>query len=271
MLRTITGLGSAVLLCWSVGATSVEVNIQGRTLLPAADGGTCIDISGDYPGVRIEASEAGKTPLICYSDAKEDMLALRNVTFVATVAIPEAQLSGKEPLAGQKDQAANPKPSGTDSGKILIEFQHTFPPGPNGRVMARFKIQGFFATENGVDVATGDKIRYVGVFSQGGKDDPITNPFDHEVTKELDSALFQYKGKKHYLISGPRTLKARLEFSFAGPGHKLTLLKGASVSIDTGSRFEDKLEEMETEELIPQQGQGGEGSEGAELDEEFSF
>ncbi len=269
MLRTIVGLGCASLLGWSATVYCVEVNIQGTTLIPVADGSTCIDISGEYPGVRIEASEAGKTPLVCYSDSKDEVLALRNVTFVSTLGASQPIPSELKQPDEENEVAVAPLPAGFEPGKIVIEFQHTFPPGPNGKVMARAKIHGVFTTPTGTEVATGDKIRYTGFFSQGGKDDLISEALDHEVSDEIDTALFEYNGKKRYLISGPRTLKAKLEFSFSAPGHMLTLLKGASVSIDTGSRFEDKLEEMETEtgEMIPEEP----AEEVPDLEEEFSF
>lgn len=264
MLRTITSLGSVVLLSWSVVTHSVEVNIQGTILLPDSDGGTCINIAGDYPGVRIEPSEAGKIPQVCYSDAKEDVLALRNATFIATAGTGMAKSS-----PAPTPNAAPTKGNTPGPGTVVIEYQHTFPPGPNGLVMARSKIDGFFATETGIGVASGGRIRFAGVFSQAGKDDTIADPLDHQVGETIDSALFRYNGKKRYLIAGPRTLKARLEFSFAAPGQKLSLLKGASVDIDSGSRFEDKLEEMEIEgaDLMPQ----GETPESPDVDDEFSF
>ncbi len=269
MLRTMMGLGCAALMSGSMAAHAVEATIQGKTLLPMADGSTCIDISGEYPGVRIEASEAGKTPLICFSDAREDVLALRNATFVATNAVSQPGSNGQT----QADTAASApndlSTGGSVADKVVIEFRHTFPPGPVGKVMARTKIDGFFTTGTGTEVATGDKVRFIGFFSQGGQEDPIAEALEYEVGEDTDSALFEYKGKKRYLIAGPRTLKARLEFSFVAPGHRMTLLKGAFVSIDTGSRFEDKLEEMESgaEELLPAEGV----QEEPELEEEFSF
>ena len=271
MLRTMMGLGCAALMGGSMAVHAVEATIQGTTLFPVADGSTCIDISGEYPGVRVEASEAGKTPLICFSDAREDVLALRNATFVATNAVSQPGPNGQiqaDAAAG----AANDPSSGALPDKVVIEFRHTFPPGPVGKVMARAKIDGFFTTETGVEVATGDKVHFIGFFSQGGQEDPIADALEHEVGEDTDSALFDYKGKKRYLIAGPRTLKARLEFSFVAPGHRMTLLKGAFVSIDTGSRFEDKLEEMESgaEELLPE-AEGEAQQEAPDLEEEFSF
>lgn len=221
---------SGVLLVWSISVPALEAMIQGKKLVPARESETCIEIAGEYPGVRIEPSEVGKVPQICYSDARRDILNIHNAVFVAT---------------GGKRSDAESANFGDTPQEVVIEFQHTFPPGPNGLIMARAKVEGFFTTATGLGVATGDALQFAGIFSQGEQEDYIAEPFTHTVGEELESALFEYKGKKRYLIAGPRTLRARLAFSFAAAGHKLALTKGASVSIDTGSTFEDKLEEME--------------------------
>lgn len=249
MQARVFGLAGAILV-WN--AQALEVTIQGRKLEPERASETCIEIAGEYPGVRIEPTEVGKVPQVCYSDARRDILNIHNAVFVAT----------------QSAEAAAPN-------EIVVEFQHTFPPGPNGLIMARARVEGFFATATGLGVAAGDKIRFAGSFSQGDQEDYVAEPFDYTVGEELESALFESKGKKRYLIAGPRTLKAKLTFSFSVPGHKLVLAKGASVSIDTGSTFEDKLEEMEAEakEFKEEEGEAPEGEqeEQAPPEEEFSF
>lgn len=255
------------LLAWSTTNQALEVIIQGQKLVPPRESETCIEIAGEYPGIRIEPSEAGKVPQICYSDARRDILNIHNAIFVAT----EGAVSGLQ--GGEKTSGAAGSEATNIPQEVIVEFQHTFPPGPNGLIMARAKIEGFFATATGLGVAVGDKIRFAGSFSQGDQEDYIAEPFAHTVGEELESAIFESKGKKRYLIAGPRTLKAKLAFSFTAAGHKLALAKGASVSIDTGSTFEDKLEEMETgaEELLKE----GESPEEEEAqpseEEEFSF
>lgn len=269
MGKAVVCLGGAALLGWVAGGHAFEVTIQGEKLLPKQESESCIEIAGEYPGVRIEASEVGEIPQICFSDAKRDILSLHNVTFVST--------RENTPPVSQKKEDPAAESRRTDPQPVVIEFRHTFPPGPNGLIMARAKIFGFFATATGVGVASGDRLHYTGMFSQEGQEDRIGDPFEHTVGEELESALFESRSKKRYLISGPRTLKGRLVFSFTAPGHKLTLTKGATVSIDTGSRFEDKLEEMEVgaAELLQEGEKGGVPSppeeEEPSLEEELSF
>ncbi len=258
-------------LVGSASVQALEVMIQGQKLVPERESETCIEIAGEYPGVRIEPSEAGKVPQICYSDARRDILNIHNAIFVATQGWAPGLQSGD-----QKDSGTGGPKVAAAPQEVIVEFQHTFPPGPNGLIMARAKIEGFFATATGLVVATVDKIHFAGTFSQGDQEDYIAEPFGHTVGEELESAIFENKGKKRYLIAGPRILRAKLTFSFTAAGHKLALAKGASVSIDTGSTFEDKLEEMEmgAEELL-KEGEGEaevpEEEEQPPLDEEFSF
>lgn len=246
MHRKIATMAGMIILLICTKPFAFEVTIQGKKLLTKEEGETCIDISGDYPGIQVIASTAGKTPQICFNDAKHDILSIHNVTFVAT----------------------------GDPNEVAIEFKHDFPPGPNGYVMARAKLNGFFASPTGLGVPTGDKIQFTGFFSQAGQEDPIAETFDHTVGDNVESALVEKRGKKRYLIAGPRTLIGRLQFSFVEPGHKLTLPAGTTVSIDLGSRFEDKLEEMDVElPALPGEEDAGEssGGEGEADDDEFSF
>ncbi len=240
----------AVLVGWSTWGFGFEVVIQGKRLVPQQETQTCIEIAGEYPGVRIEANEIGKTPQICFSDARRDIISLHNATFVAT---NEGAVARSSAETGVEEEATSTsRTAGSETAEsppklpdVVIEFSHTFPPGPNGHIMARTKIAGFFATPTGLGVASGNRIRFAGIFSQGGAEDLIAEPFDRVVGEDIDSAIFESKGKKRYLIAGPRTLKGRLVINFAAPGHKLTLVQGATVSIDRGARFEDKLEEVE--------------------------
>ncbi len=247
----------AVLLGWSTWGFAFEVVIQGKKLVPQQESQTCIEIAGEYPGVRIEADEIGKVPQICFSDARRDIISLHNVTFVATAGGTAAATASSQGLSD-----------------VVIEFSHTFPPGPNGHVMARAKIAGFFAPPTGVGVPSGNHVRFTGIFSQGGAEDRIAEPFDRVVGEDIDSAIFESKGKKRYLIAGPRTLKGRLVINFVAPGHKLTLVKGATVSIDHGARFEDKLEEVEQgvdllQGVVPEQAPEEEA--GPSLEEELQL
>lgn len=202
-------------------ASALSVEIQGTKLETQLEGASCIDIAGDYPGVTVEPSEAGKTARICYNSAQVNSISILSTTFVA------------KPPAKQN---------------VSIRFEHAFPAGINGKIMARAKLQGFFATANGVGIPTGDKVSLVAFFSQSAHDDTIAEPLDFSVGDQIDSALFDYSVKEPYLISGPRTLKGSLKVVFAQPGHKLTLSDASGISIDTGSSFEDKLDTLELPE-----------------------
>jgi len=201
--------------------SALVVDIQGTRMEAQLEGGSCVDISGDYPGVRVETSTAGKTPRICYNSAQEDSIMILNTLFIA------------KPPAKQA---------------ISVKFEHDFPTGINGKIMARAKLQGFFSTADGVGIPTGDKLSLAAFFSQSGHDDPISEPLNLTVGDQIDSALFEYSVKKPYLISGPRTLKGAFTVVFSQPGHKLTLREISGISLDTGSSFQDKLDTLETPE-----------------------
>jgi hypothetical protein len=206
-------------------ATALTVDIQGVHLEPAMEGASCIDIAGDYPGVRIEADQPGQAARVCYSAARIDLISIANATLIATAPAKK---------------------------EILIRFEHGFPAGVNGKVTARAKLRGFFATESGVGVPTGDQLSLRAFFSQGKAEDLVSEPFDFTVGEELESALFEHSAKKQYLVAGPRSLKGMFKITFKSPGHKLTFPDKCLISLDTGSTFADKLESMELEGEAPQ-------------------
>jgi hypothetical protein len=211
---------SLILLFLLPGASSaLVVDIQGTRLAPRAPAEMCVDISGDYRGVRVEADKPGQIPRICYNSARQNSVSIANATFVA-----------KPPVKQE----------------VVIKFEHEFPPGINGKIMARAKLQGFFATGSGVGVPTGDKLKLEAFFSQGGSDDAIATPLEFVVGDQMDSALLDYSVKKRYLAAGSRTLKGILKIEFTGAEHKLALPERCVVSLDTGSTLEDKLDTLET-------------------------
>jgi len=212
-------------------ASALSVEIQGTRLSTEIEGASCIDIAGNYPGLTIEPSEKGKSPRICYNSNKVNALAILNSTFIAS-----------DPI--KKD--------------IVIRFEHEFPPGINGKIMSRAKLQGFFSNANGVGAPTGDKLSFSASFSQSKHDDAIAEPFNLVVGDDIDSALFDYSVKEQYLISGPRELRGAMKIMFNGTGHKLTLSDKSSISIDTGSTMADKLEAMQPE--APAGEEGGEAA-----------
>jgi hypothetical protein len=200
----------------SVSALVVE--IQGIRLETHMPGASCVEIAGNYPGVKIMPSENGKTPRICYNSNKVNIIAILDTTLIA-----------QNPV--KKD--------------IVLKFEHEFPAGINGKVMARSKLQGFFSTSSGVGIPTGDQVSLSAFFSQNSHDDAIVEPLSQTVGDDIESALFEFSVKEQYLISGPRVLKGILKVYFTSIGNKLTLVEKNQILIDTGSTMADKLDAME--------------------------
>jgi len=196
-------------------ASALSVEIQGTHLSTEIDEASCIDIAGSYPGLIIEPSERGKSPRICYNSNKNNSIAILNSTFIAPDPIYKF---------------------------VVVRFEHDFPPGINGKIMSRAKLQGFFSTSNGVGVPSGDRLSFTASFSQDYHDDAIAEPFNVAVGDDQESALFDFSAKKQYLISGSRVLKGSLKIFFSAPGHRLTLADKSAIVIDTGSTMADKLE-----------------------------
>lgn len=218
-------------------ASALVVEIQGVRIEPEMVGASCVEIAGVYPGVRIESDKPGQMPRVCHSASRINSLSIADATLVALPPVKK---------------------------EIVIKFEHEFPPGVNGKVMARAKLQGFFATADGVGVPMGDKLALRTFFSQGTTDDVIAEPLDFTVGESLDTAMFDYSVKKQYLTAGPRALKGEIKVTFNGAGHKLTFPDRCLVALDNGATFEDKLETMdamEGGELPPLQGAEAPGGE----------
>lgn len=225
---------SFILLSFLPGVSSgLVVDIQGTRLEPKAPGESCINIAGDYRGVRIEADKPGQIPRVCYNGSRLNSVSIANATFVAKLPLKQ---------------------------EVVIKFEHEFPPGINGKIMARAKLQGFFTTGSGTGVPTGDKLQLEAFFSQGGSNDAIAAPLEFTVGDQLDSAILDYSVKKQYLIAGSRSLKGILKIVFTEAEHKLALSERCLVSLDTGSTFEDKLDTLETleDEEAPEAAELGE-------------
>ena len=71
---------------WSGTSLALSVDVAGTTLTQDAPGAQCLNLAGEYPGFRIETSEAGKTPQICFNFHRRDTLRVHNVMIVATFA-----------------------------------------------------------------------------------------------------------------------------------------------------------------------------------------
>lgn len=199
-------------------ASALVVDIQGVRMEPEMVGASCVDIAGVYRGLRIEPDKPGQIPRICHSNTGLNAITIANATLVA---VP---------------------PSKRD---VVIRFEHEFPPGINGKIMARVKFQGFFASDNGVNIPSGDQLSLMAYFSQSRMRDMIADPLTIVVGDTVESAVFDYSAKKTYLAAGPRALKGELRVNFLGAGHKLTLPEHCIISLDSGSRFEDKMDTLE--------------------------
>ena len=200
-------------LLLSSNASALVVEVQGNRLEPQSVGASCIDITGEYPGIRIEPSAAGKTARICYNSNRVNSLSVLNATLVA-----------KEPIKQQ----------------VIIRFEHSFPAGINGKVNARVNLQGFFSTSSGVGIPSGNKLAVSALFVQNGHEDPIGEPLDLTVGSEMDTALFDYSAKEQYLIAGPRSLKGVLKIVFTASGNKLTFPEKGTFSLDTSPLPEER-------------------------------
>ncbi len=227
--------GALIFLAIPSISSALVVDINGSRLEPKKDGDPCIDITGDYPGFSIVPSEVDKTPQICFDNRRQNHLEIHHVTFVAT---------GSTPTAPAADGDNSTAPSASE---VVITFTHEFPPGPNGVVTTRANLFGFFSTATGVGVAKGNKIKFLGFFSQENNYDVISAPFEYAVGDTIDSGVFDFSAKKKYLISGPRALKGVLSFSFNRSGDKLTLPLATGVKIDRGSRFIDRVDSLTTD------------------------
>lgn len=205
----------------SAPAAALTVEIQGTRLTPPIPGASCVEIAGEYPNLTVVSNEPGKTPRICFNSSRINSITILNATLIA-----------KDPV--KKD--------------IAIKFEHEFPTGVNGKVMARAKLNGFFSSGKGIGVPEGDKLSMNAFFSQQGSDDGIADPLEMAVGSDIESAVFEYSVKERYLIVGPRALKGAIKLQFAKPGDSLTLQERCAISIDSGARMEDKLETLQPEE-----------------------
>ncbi|ADJ29768.1 conserved hypothetical protein [Nitrosococcus watsonii C-113] len=195
-------------------ARALITNIQGEILEVDEKGGfagTCVAIEGDYSGLRVVGSEAGKAPRVCIVKTRKNVNAIefRNVAFVATEASEEIR---------------------------TVSFEHDFAGGPQGLVYSRVKLKGFFATATGVGVPTGNQIWFIGMFGQAGHDEIIGEELVQEVGESLDSALLSSETQSQFVLSGPRSLRGRLNFTLLKEGDKLVLESGTAVVIDNIER-----------------------------------
>ncbi len=195
---------------------ALEIVIQNQTLSPATAVDTCINIAGEYEGFRVEDSVAGKQARICQQSKASNLLVISDANFVAT----------------------------RDGMQITVQFRHDFAPGLNGPVIGRVSADGFFATGTGTEAPSGDRIELKGYLRQGSQDDLIDAGVGHTVgaSNDFQSAVFDLKTEKQYLVAGARSLKGELIIALGKTGHQMALLGGIRVSLDpiyTKDRFAD--------------------------------
>ncbi len=193
----------AALIPWSSHA--LEIEIQGRGLAPASPTDMCVHIAGEYEGVRIEDSEAGKRARICQQSKPNNLLVLSNANFVAT----------------------------QDRSVVNVRFHHQFAPRLNGPVIGRASLLGFFATATGTAAPSGDSVELRGFLSQGASEDPIQEALAHTVgeREDLQSAVFDLDTEKEYLVAGARALRGSLRISLNRSGHQM-VIRAIRVSLD---------------------------------------
>jgi len=199
-------------------ANALELDIQGVHMSTIGPGDQCVLIAGEYPGLRIEPSEMGLRAKICYDVIRQNLILITDTTFVST------QSGGSE---------------------VTINFNHTFAPGPNRRVVAHTRMSGFFATGSGVGVATGATIQVTGTFEQNGNSDPIGDGVSHTVGADIDSGIFADEQLERYLAAGVRTLTGTLTFTLPEQGDMLVLPVGVQVDVQPVTRIQEKFEEAE--------------------------
>ncbi len=191
------------LASWSSHA--LEIVIQELTMTPASESDMCVRIAGDYPGIRIEDSEAGKQARICQQSKPNNLMVLSNANFVAT-----------------QDQVA-----------VTVRFHHRFAPTINGPVIGRASVLGFFATAIGTEAPSGNSVELQGYLSQSASDDAIQEALSHTVGErsDLESAVFDLGTEKEYLVAGTRALKGTLTISLNRAGDQM-VVRSMRVSLD---------------------------------------
>lgn len=199
-------------------APALEVTIQDTTLHIRFPGDLCIKLAGEYRGVRVESSEAGKTAKVCYDTIRKNLVILTDTTFIST------------------------DPAG---GEVEIRFHHRFPPGPNGLILAQMRLVGFFATATGAGVATGSHIELHGSIMQSLHDNWVGEGLVYTVGEDLESGGFDLEDHTQYLISSDRVVRGTLNFRFVAQGDKLTLPHSAAVGLEAVPRLQEKFEDAE--------------------------
>lgn len=183
----------------------LEIEFQGQTVQTESISEQCLNIAGEYDGVRIENSIARKVARICQQSKQNDLLLLTHANFIAT----------------------------RDNVTVTVRFHNEFVPVTNGPTIGRVSLDGFFATAIGTEAPAGDTVELKGYLNQGSNVSLINEALTHTVGEpdDLLSAVFELQTEQDYLVAGKRTLKAELNFKLGKAGNQL-VIKAIRVSLD---------------------------------------
>jgi hypothetical protein len=200
-------------------ASALTANLQGETLALSLPGSECLDITGEYKGFRIEATQRGKIPYVCFSSQRRNVLRFFDVAIIATK---------------------------VNTGTQTLRIDHEFFTGPQGIVYAEAQLDGFVANESGIGVPGGSQVSFTGYFGQRGSVDQIGVVLRQEVEESLDSALVDKRTREQYLAGGSRRLSAVLSFSLESMGDKLVLGPETAVAVSGIKELIERLGELST-------------------------
>lgn len=217
--RSLVRLGLLCSLAAPQVALALTGNLQGEVRTLMVPGSECLEISGDYQAFRIEATERGKTPYVCFSSQRRNVLRFFDVAIVATNA---------------------------GVGMQTLDFEHEFLTGPQGIVYAEVQLGGFVASGSGAVVPSGSRVSLTGYLRQRGSGDRIGEGLRQEVGDTVDSALLDKTTREQYLAGGSRQLRAVLRFSFESVGDKLVLGPETGVLVTGVKELIERLGELST-------------------------
>ena len=195
----------------------LEVSIQGQSFLLSDPRMNCISIAGDYPGVRVEDSQPGKTAQVCHHyGQRRNFVLIRDAIFVATA----------------------------DDANVRVVFRHHFPPAPNGLLLARTAVRGVFTGTTVASVPTGARIELKGYVGRPGGEQLIKEPMIHEVAEgaELKDAVFDLVEGEEFLVVGDCILRADIAFQLKKAGHQLLIPERSGVIVEHVGQAQEELE-----------------------------
>lgn len=206
---------------------ALTAHLQGEARALSVPGSQCLDIAGEYKGFRIEATQRGKTPYVCFSSQRRNALRFFDVAIIAT---------------------------NVGAGTQTLKIEHEFLTGPQGIVYAEAQLDGFVAKQSGIGVPGGSRVSFTGYFGQRGSVDQIGVALRQEVEKSIDSALLDKTTREQYLAGGSRRLSAVLRFSFERAGDKLVLGPETAVAVSGIKELIERLGELSrTGSFVPPQ------------------